>query len=508
MNKFIYTVSIFLAFTSFSWAQSDQDFVFWQKSIGTQGEDELNDMVYDVDGNAYVVGSTQTAGSQSMDILVAKYSSDGIEIWSRILGEAGDDRGVGIELMNGNLFVVGSSSSTTGIFSESEGREDIVLIQLNSSGDQIGFSRYGGNLTDVPTDISSTINGDLLISAYSTSTEGFLDSNYGQSDIWAFRVDNQGELIWKKHYGGSDEDFSSKIEELPTGEISLFGHSASFDGDIGVNYGDLDLSLFKLSSNGKIIWERNYGGLHSEVGVDLLINDNDEIIIVGNTSSLSYDISKNAGFSDAWVLEIDPLDGAIIWEETHGSEFSDFASVLKVDQNNELFLMGVTNAPLFFGEQSLGGEDVWLARVNSPESIEHVSLFGGNGFESVADFKFNSDGSILLVGASNSTNGLFSTNNGKLDGWMMKVELDDQHQANPIETVSAHPNPTNGTVYLNNLTESDEIIVFNSMGQVVIESFQATAFSEVIDLKNVTPGVYLVSVQRAESTELIRLVRN
>lgn len=495
---------VVLSTAHFSWSQSDQIFTHWQKSIGGQGQDEISDMIQDADNNFYVVGSTQTAGSQSMDLSIIKFSEDGHEIWSQTIGASGDDRGIAIELINDKLFVLASSTSSTGIFSGNSGREDIHLIRMNTSGTVLGSSHYGGNFSDLPTDLLKTANGDLLMAAYSKSSIGFFDSTKGQADIWLIRVNQLGELIWKRNYGGSEEDFSTKVHELPSGEIILAGHSNSYDGDIAVNYGDFDLLLFKLTSTGEILWEQNYGGQQSEIGIDLLVNQEARIFMAGNTQSLSFDISKNAGFSDAWVLEINPLNGLILWEETHGSELGDYATALKMDENNQLYLAGTTNAAMFHGEQSSGNEDAWLAKVNKTGSIEHLTLFGGNGFESISNFCVDSEGAILTIGTSNSRTDLFSNNNGLSDGWIMKFSLDHQETG---EIITAHPNPSNGIIYLNHLMLSDEISVYNSMGQVVVDDFRTVEFTQVLDLTAFPSGVYLVKINRGVSSELIRLVK-
>ncbi|MFK7787046.1 MAG: T9SS type A sorting domain-containing protein [Crocinitomicaceae bacterium] len=490
---------------SFSWSQSDQVVVHWQKSIGMQGEDVLNNMIEDEDGNFYFVGSTQTAGSQTTDILVSKHSPEGLEIWTKIIGASGDDKGIDIELLGNTLFVLSSSNSTHGAFSSSSGREDIVLLRLDLEGNLKGMSRFGGNYSDIPTDITQTSNGELLISAHSESTEGLLDQNKGQFDAWVFRLDRFGTLIWKKNFGGSDEDFSRRIAELSNGEILLFGHSASYDGDMMLNYGDLDLSLFKLSPSGEIIWEQNYGGLQAEVAVDLLIGNQEQIILASNTLSLSYDISKNAGFSDAWVVEVDATNGGILWECTHGSEYGDYAAALSMDESNQLYIMGTTNAMIFRGEESSGNRDAWIAQVNTPNSIDHLALYGGEGFESINDFSVLNDGTFLMIGGSNSTNYLFSGNNGNSDGWVMKAELNDLNGSS-VEAVTAHPNPTNGEVYLNHLTDTDKVVIYSTSGQI-IDAFDATSFSQTLDLTHVTSGLYLVKIERNSGSELIRLIR-
>ncbi len=506
-TKRLYIALLVSLCSSFAWSQSDQAFVYWQKSVGAQGEDVLNDMVKDDDDNFYVVGSTQTAGSQSMDILVSKYSNGGRELWTRTIGELGDDRGVAVEFQNNTLYVLASSTSKTGIFSANVGREDLYLIQMNPSGTITSNTHFGGNKADLPTDLAIAANGDVLISLHSTSTEGDFDLNKGQSDMWVMRTAAHGDLLWKYNYGGSDEDFTTKIAELPTGEIVFSGHSSSFDGDMMLNYGDFDLSLFKLNANGAILWEQNYGGLQAEISVDLLIDESEHIFLTGNTQSLSFDISKNAGFSDAWVLEIDPANGSILWEETHGSEYSDYASALSLNEAGELFLVGTTNAPVFYGEVSAGNKDTWLARIDSPESIEHLTLFGGEGYESISKFSLEADGSMIVVGSSNSQENLFSDNNGMSDGWLFRFDT-KAFNNHSEDAVSAHPNPSTGIVYLNHLSTKDEVVVIDLSGNIVIEAFVPTAFSKVLDLTHVSPGVYLVQIQRAEGSELIRLVKN
>ncbi len=495
-----------LALSGVAYSQSTEEFVHWQHSIGGSGEDALSDMVTDASGNLFVVGSVQSSSNQSMDILVSGFAESGRELWSVTLGDLGDDHGISIELLNNQLYILASSNSKSGLFSENSGREDIYLFRFTLDGALIGQTHFAGNYSDIPTEITKTKNGELLISAHSLSDNGFFDTNKGQTDMWVIRVNAIGELIWKKNLGGMEEDFSVSIEETKNGELIIFGHSSSYDGDIGVNYGDFDLSLFKLNSAGNILWEQNYGGLQAEIGVDLIIKNDGHLFLAGNTLSSSLDIQKNAGFSDAWVLEVNDLNGEIIWEQTHGGPESDYAASLAFNAKGELFLMGLTNAPVFMGDAIRGKQNVWLAQINSPNTIEHIAVFGGNEYDAVSKFIIHEGGSITLIGTSNSTNDLFSDNKGKGDGWLMKVEL--TRTTSEAATVSAHPNPSNGLVYLNNLSATDEIRVHNSMGQLVLAPYQVTGISERIDLTSFLPGVYLIHIQRESSSELIRLVRN
>ncbi len=502
----IYIVLILCLSASSSWSQTDHDFVLWQQAIGGAGDDQLNGMVKDSDGNVYVIGSVQSPKESFMSAVLIAYTNGGVERWSKTFVEFGDNRGIAIEMVGEQLFVLLSSNARPGQLSQNDGREDIFLLELNLLGDLVNQTHFGGNFADIPTDLSQTANGDLLISAQSQSNSGFFDVNKGQTDMWVFRVNTSGELLWKKNYGGSEEDYSARVAELPNGEILLLGHSSSYDGDVGVNYGDFDISLFKLSSAGAVVWERNYGGLLNDFGVDLLVDDASQVYVAGSTLSNSIDIGKNAGFSDAWLLKINPLNGTLLWEETHGGMESDEASCLSFDENQNVYLMGTTVATSFMEETSNGFRNVWLARVNAPQSIEHLGLFGGNGSESVQAFSIETDGSVLFLGSSTSTSGLVAGNNGKSDGWLVNFKR-SSFEDSPL-SISVHPNPTSGNLYLNNLEDSDLVSVVNAMGQPVVETFETNGFSAQLDLSALPSGMYLLEISRGEQREIIRVVRN
>lgn len=502
----LYIVVFVCLSASLTWSQTDQDFVLWKQSVGGAGDDQLNGMVKDADGHVYVVGSIQSPEQAFMSAIVTKYTNGGVERWSKTFGEFGDSRGIAIEIIDDQLFVLLSANARSGQLSQNFGREDIHLLKLSLSGDILNESHFGGNFADIPTDLSKTANGDLLISAQSQSISGFFDVNKGQTDMWVFRVNTDGELLWKNNYGGTEEDYSARIAELPNGEIILLGHSSSYDGDVGVNYGDFDISLFKLSSVGAIIWERNYGGSLDDLGVDLLVDDASQLYVAGSTLSTSLDIGKNAGFSDAWLLKINSLNGFIMWEETHGGMESDQASCLSFDADKNVYLMGTTIATSFEGDASNGFQNVWLARVDEPNSLEHLGLFGGNGSESVHAFSMENDGSLLILGSSSSTSGLVAGNNGKNDGWLVNFKR-SSFEDSPL-SISVHPNPTSGDLYLNNLEITDLVSVVNTMGQPAVEPFEASGFSAQLDLSALPSGVYLLQISRGEQREIIRVVRN
>ena len=92
------------------------------------------------------------------------------------------------------------------------------------------------------------------------SNDGDVSGNHGASDGWVVKLDSSGEIVWKKCYGGTENDIIWKMISTHDGGYICMGNSHSNDGDI-VNPEGLDKGwLLKIDSVGNIIWSQVYGG--------------------------------------------------------------------------------------------------------------------------------------------------------------------------------------------------------------------------------------------------------
>ena len=57
--------------------------------------------------------------------------------------------------------------------------------------------------------------------------------------------------------------------------------------------------------------------------------------------------------------------------------------------------------------------------------------------------------------------------------------------------VTIYPNPSNGLVLLNGLLVNDEVVLFNSIGELVLK-IKILATTELIDMTNFPKGVYII----------------
>lgn len=92
--------------------------------------------------------------------------------------------------------------------------------------------------------------------------------NNGANDFWAVKIDSNGEIIWQKSLGGSNEDLIPNIVQTSDNNYVMAGFSQSSDFDLTENNGDFDYWVVKLSTCNELYYADNDGD-----GFGDLLND-------------------------------------------------------------------------------------------------------------------------------------------------------------------------------------------------------------------------------------------
>ncbi len=198
-----------------------------------------------VDGsyNVYVAGATRNV-TDNDDIVVIKYNSNGIPIWTRTYNGPYDayDWGNGMIIDNaGNVYIAAESQgANTGL--------DFVAIKYNSSGDLQWVTRYNGpdNDEDLPIAMSINNQGYVYAAGWSySSTTGY--------DMLTIKYNTNGDTLWTRRYNGpgNQEDKAWSMALDNPGNVYVAGTSA-------VSSTDMDYTIVKYSSNGVQRWVTRY----------------------------------------------------------------------------------------------------------------------------------------------------------------------------------------------------------------------------------------------------------
>lgn len=225
----------------------------WQIPLGGNYDENGNCIMLTEDGG-YLMGCIRSSVNGNIsctdaqkEIWVVKLDSTGVIQWDHCYGGSGYD-GISAFLpaSNGSYYAAGYSSSIDGDISHPNGMLDGWLFKADSVGNIIWEKSFGGSDWDAFTSMTYTSDHAIVCSGGSRSPE--FNFHGGNMDAYVVKIDTSGNLIWQSCYGGSGDDYSNSIVEASDSSLFFVGYSTSDDGDLNHNYGDKDMWVVKLES--------------------------------------------------------------------------------------------------------------------------------------------------------------------------------------------------------------------------------------------------------------------
>ncbi len=323
---------------------------------------------YVIVGNTFssdgdVVGHHE--GYYNMDAWIIKINNSGNILWQKCLGGSNDDGANSIyQTSDGGFIVAGYSYSDDGDLTENKGGYDYWIIKLNASGDIQWQKVYGGSNDDIAASIIQTSDGGYLIAGESYSTDGDVEGNHGSYtyDYWILKIDNSGNIQWSKNFGGSEDDIPHSIIQTSDGNYLIAGETTSYNGDIDYNHGWIDFWIIKLNQSGNIIWKKTFGGSSDDIAYSIIENSEGNYVIAGYTDSYDGDITNTNG-ADFWIVKIDP-NGKLLSEKCFGGYYEERAYCIKQTSDEGYIIAGYTNSD----DENIhthGWEDFWIVKIST-----------------------------------------------------------------------------------------------------------------------------------------------
>ena len=148
-------------------------------------------------------------------------------------------------------------------------------------------TKHGYTSDEIANSIGITNDGGFIIVGEITN------ENTGNSSCYLIKVSNTGEFEWEGSFGGSLNDQGFSIVPATNGGFVITGVTRSQNDNSG------DIWLFKVNNTGEMLWERTYGGENFEAGRSLQQTSDNGYIIIGHTESFGN------GNNDAYCLKTD-----------------------------------------------------------------------------------------------------------------------------------------------------------------------------------------------------------
>ncbi|GAA4450152.1 Ig-like domain-containing protein [Nibrella saemangeumensis] len=412
----------------------------WDKSFGGSAEDKLNIIIptadggYLLGGNSYSnISAEKSENSKgNSDYWVIKIGLNGEKQWDRTLGGAGEEGLASIvSTSDGGFLLAGASASDiSGDKSEnSRGGLDYWIVKIGSNGTKQWDKTLGGNSTEYLASIIATTDGFLIAgSSASDASWEKSENSKGSFDCWIVKLGANGAKQWDKTFGGSAEDVVRSIVATTDGGFLFGGRSFSnASGDKSENgRGICDWWIIKIGASGVKLWDKTFGGSEWEESCSITPTTDGGALLVGPSgSNASGDKSENnKGGFDCWIVKIG-ANGVKQWDKTFGSLEWDWldSSIATLDGG---FLLGGWSASNAFGdksENSRGGTDYWILKIDANGAKQWDKTFGGIGDDAINSICVSVDRGFLLGGVSTSSasGDKSSPNYGDKDYWVIKI---------------------------------------------------------------------------------------
>tara|TARA_R110000782_G_scaffold151398_6_gene244076 strand:- start:686 stop:2029 length:1344 start_codon:yes stop_codon:yes gene_type:complete len=441
---------LFLACFIFSCAKEEAEIAFdslntefkgeldFIKNFGGSRNESAQAIVKTTDGGFAILGYTEsingdisTKTEEENDYWFLKFDENSNLQWNKTYGGSKDDIGQSLaQTSDGGFILTGYSMSSDGDASKNEGFHDNWILKLDAQGNLEWQSSYGFSGHDHSYDILEASQGGYFFTGFLDITSARADGNtekgnsltsHGVGEFWGTKIDEEGSVQWRGYFGGTNNDRAHGVVQTNDGGFVMAGFTESDDFDISNTNGSYDFWVVKVDSFGNLIWEQSFGGEGIEVSYDIAKTRDNGFVVVGNTFSTNGDILLNHGESDMWMIKLDE-EGNLIWEQTYGGSQFDLAQAVVQSKDGGFLITGNSKSDDKDSSLNNGENDIWLVKTNAFGDLVWEKSFGGSGLDFGFDLLENTDGSILIVGESSSTDFGSVSSKGNADLILLKIK--------------------------------------------------------------------------------------
>lgn len=249
--------------------------IIWEKTIAFDltmlTDRSASSILVDSNGDFYITCSTFI--SIDNKALLVKADGNGTLIWEKTISpEMGDYNSYTagkIVLKNGDIFIFGNAESLDTI----NHGFNISIMKLNINGELIWDKYYGTySFVDYASGVAICPNGDLILSGnkYDNSIQ----------TAYAMRINDNGDVIWIKEY------------EVPTAYDSYSNITSSFDGGYFIcgshtrPTSNRDIVIIKIDENGDVIWRKQHDFSDNEGAISIFQLFDGSLRVAGEIQTL------------------------------------------------------------------------------------------------------------------------------------------------------------------------------------------------------------------------------
>lgn len=445
---------IFLLFFSVGQTIAQIPQLQWARNFSSLQYEDGRAITTDNLGNVYTVGYfaqtvdfnpgagvfnlTSGGSGNLLNIYISKLDANGNFVWAKSFVSSSSfgagDTTISID-QSQNLCITGSFEGTvdfdpsSAVFNlASVGNTDVFIVKLDLSGNFLWAKSFGGSSVDVLTDTTIDNLGNICLIGRFRGTSDFnpgtgvtsLTALGSNDDVYISKLDSNGNFVWAKKIGSTSTDVGYAISSDTSNNIvvsgAFQGTNVDFDPNAGTvllsSLGSNDVFILKLDPLGNYLWVKTLGGTGGDTGKSINIDTTGNIYVFGDFQGTNIDFNpdaavftlSSAGARDLFILKLNGT-GNFIWAKKFGGTGDDYATVIKSDIADNLYVSGVFRGTVDFDPNSgitnyssNGLDDMFINKLDNNGNFIWARTFGGISLDFMADLNIDSSNNIYCTG--------------------------------------------------------------------------------------------------------------
>jgi len=345
-------------------------------------------------------------------------------------------------------------------------------------------------------------------------------------------LDSNGNVQWKKNYGGSGSDRARVVIATPDGGYAFTGETYSNDGDFaGKGHGNNDFMVVKTDGSGNLLWANAYGGSKADNGYDITLDWDGNYLVTGYDSSSDGEVVGAHGASDIWVIKVNAQNGNLIWQRSvGGTKYDNGLRTLPMPNHGYLVLGSSSSKNNDMATAgSHGNGDIALIRLDSNRNLMWSKDFGGTLAEAANDMFITNHGYYIWGttksndvdvsghhGAANVNDvwGIFVYDSSLTPGFGQQIRTAMKINApkEPAFGFDVYPTIVKQTIHINAMifnSSNVTITLSDESGKVVQQKaipFLYHSIKTDLDVRGLPPGIYFVRMQSGSNSDVKKVV--
>lgn len=289
--------------------------------------------------------------------------------WAKTYGgDAWDEAFSMVETAQGDLVICGYTKSQ---------EKHLWIIKIDENGNSLWGRTFKAKPVSEGRDI--LIGRDSCIVAVGYSIKPFEYS----ADLWIVKLNQNGEKLWDKTYGGVAEESANAVTETYDGGYVMAGMTTTT-----IDFQE-DAWILKVDSAGEKLWDKTLGGSKADNANDIIETSDKGLAACGMTSS------RGQGFKSIWVAKMDSA-GNDLWDNVYRVNEWDVATSLVEGLDGYIYVTGYTRT------YSVIDYDVVLLKLDQQGNLIWQKVFSWGRWDQATSISTTFDNGIVVAGFSRS----------------------------------------------------------------------------------------------------------